>query len=162
MDNREEKNKFWKGVLVGALVMAFAGLIIVGVSSGIFLIGRAVIDNRAQVEQVQGDGKDGENKELNLEFISSKNIVPPLATSNMPALFSAPVKLPFVVPNRILSNSVEGIAAQFCDTNFLFFRLLAVCKDCATNSFPVPDSPQINTEESVFAIRIIFSFISAI
>ena len=72
MDNREEKNKFWKGVLVGALVMAFAGLIIVGVSSGIFLIGRAVIDNRAQVEQVQGDGKDGENKELNLEFISSK------------------------------------------------------------------------------------------
>lgn len=72
MDNREEKNKFWKGVLVGALVMAFAGLIIVGVSSGIFLIGRAVIDNRAQVEQVQGDGTDGENKELNLEFISSK------------------------------------------------------------------------------------------
>lgn len=72
MDNREEKNKFWKGVLVGALVMTFAGLIIVGVSSGIFLIGRAVIDNRAQVEQVQGDGTDGENKELNLEFISSK------------------------------------------------------------------------------------------
>ena len=31
MENREEKNKFWKGVLVGALVMAFAGLIIVGV-----------------------------------------------------------------------------------------------------------------------------------
>ena len=91
-----------------------------------------------------------------MEFISSKNIVPPLATSNMPALFSAPVKLPFVVPNRILSNSVEGIAAQFCDTNFLFFRLLAVCKDCATN-FSGPDSPQINTEESVFAIRIIFS-----
>ena len=59
-------------MLVGALVMAFAGLIIVGVSSGIFLIGRAVIDNRAQVEQVQGDGTDGENKELNLELISSK------------------------------------------------------------------------------------------
>ena len=53
LEEKETKNKFWKGVLVGALVMAFAGLIIVGVSSGIFLIGRAVIDNRAQVEQTE-------------------------------------------------------------------------------------------------------------
>ncbi len=53
MDNREAKNKFWKGVLVGALVMAFAGLLIVGLSAGIFVIGRAVIDNRARVEQEQ-------------------------------------------------------------------------------------------------------------
>ena len=37
----ESKNKFWKGFLVGTLVMAFAGLVIVGVSAGIFLIGRA-------------------------------------------------------------------------------------------------------------------------
>ena len=53
MENREVKNKFWKGVLVGALVMAFAGLIIVGVSAGIFLIGRTVIDNQVQTDQVQ-------------------------------------------------------------------------------------------------------------
>ena len=50
-------------MLVGALVMAFAGLIIVGVSSGIFLIGRAVIDNRAQVEQVQGDGGERRHRD---------------------------------------------------------------------------------------------------
>ena len=49
MDNREAKNKFWKGVLVGALVMAFVGLVIVGLSAGIFIIGRAVIDNQARV-----------------------------------------------------------------------------------------------------------------
>lgn len=72
MDNREEKNKFWKGVLVGALVMAFAGLIIVGVSSGIFLIGRTVIDNRAKVKQVQGNGTDGVDEDLDFDFISSK------------------------------------------------------------------------------------------
>ncbi len=51
MDNREAKNKFWKGVLVGALVMAFVGLVIVGLSAGIFIIGRAVIDNQARMEQ---------------------------------------------------------------------------------------------------------------
>ena len=38
MDNR---NKFWKGVLVGALVTAFAGLIIIGMAAGIWVVGRA-------------------------------------------------------------------------------------------------------------------------
>lgn len=51
----ENKNRFWRGVLVGALVMAFAGLIIVGFSAGIFLIGRTVIDNQAQVQTADGD-----------------------------------------------------------------------------------------------------------
>ena len=32
------KHKFWKGVLVGSLVTAFAGLLIVGMSAGIFLM----------------------------------------------------------------------------------------------------------------------------
>lgn len=68
MENREGKNKFWKGVLVGALVMAFAGLIIVGVSAGIFLIGRTVIDNQAQTQQVQGKDESG----LDLSRISAK------------------------------------------------------------------------------------------
>ena len=45
----ESKNKFWKGVLVGALVMAFAGLLIVGVSAGIFLIGKTVMDDQTQI-----------------------------------------------------------------------------------------------------------------
>ena len=42
MDNREEKNKFWKGVLVGALVMAFAGLIIVGVSDAVRTVSKGI------------------------------------------------------------------------------------------------------------------------
>ena len=39
------KGKFWKGVLVGSLVTAFAGLIIVGIAAGINLIGQTVMDN---------------------------------------------------------------------------------------------------------------------
>lgn len=49
---KENKNKFWKGVLVGALVTAFSGLIIVGVATGISLIGRTVIDNQVQTQTV--------------------------------------------------------------------------------------------------------------
>ncbi len=70
MESREAKNKFWKGVLVGALVMAFAGLVIVGVSAGIFLIGRTVIDNQAQSQQMEG--QTAEADELDLKQISSK------------------------------------------------------------------------------------------
>ncbi len=58
MDNREARNKFWKGVLVGALVMSFVGLMIVGLSAGIFIIGRAVIDNQAQMMQSQQTEQD--------------------------------------------------------------------------------------------------------
>lgn len=55
--DRENKNrnKFWKGVLVGALVTAFAGLIIVGVATGISVIGRSVIDNQ-QTQIVESSG----------------------------------------------------------------------------------------------------------
>ncbi len=70
MENREVKNKFWKGVLVGALVMAFAGLIIVGVSAGIFLIGRTVIDNQVQTDQIQSSRN--ENSSLDFQRINSK------------------------------------------------------------------------------------------
>ncbi len=74
MDNGESKNKFWKGVLVGALVMAFVGLIVVGVSAGIFLIGRAVIDNQAQLqaEDSSDGGLQEADGELNLEEIGEK------------------------------------------------------------------------------------------
>lgn len=40
------QNRFWMGVLTGALVMAFAGLIIVGMSAGIYLFGRSVISRQ--------------------------------------------------------------------------------------------------------------------
>ncbi|MCI8663379.1 MAG: S41 family peptidase [Hungatella sp.] len=67
----ESKNKFWKGVLVGALVMAFAGLVIVGVSAGIFLIGKTVMDNPAQIVEEDGSSAHGEG-ELDLNRISRK------------------------------------------------------------------------------------------
>ena len=37
-----QKSGFWKGVLTGALVTAFAGLAVVGVASGINVIERSV------------------------------------------------------------------------------------------------------------------------
>ncbi len=46
----ESKNKFWKGILIGSLVTAFAGLVIVGMSAGIFLIGRSMIRSQVQAQ----------------------------------------------------------------------------------------------------------------
>lgn len=54
----ESKNKFWKGVLIGSLVTAFAGLVIVGMSAGIFLVGRSMIHNQVQAQS--SDTPDGE------------------------------------------------------------------------------------------------------
>ncbi|MDO4329882.1 MAG: S41 family peptidase [Lachnospiraceae bacterium] len=55
----ESKNKFWKGVLIGALVTAFAGLLIVGMSAGIFLVGRSVIRNQIQTQAQNGGSGTG-------------------------------------------------------------------------------------------------------
>lgn len=65
----ENKNKFWKGVLVGSFVTAFAGLIIVGLSAGIFLIGKTVIRNQAssQITELQ-EGTGG----LDIKKIADK------------------------------------------------------------------------------------------
>lgn len=61
----ESKNKFWKGALVGALLTTLAGLIIVGMSLGIFLIGRTAIDGKGQTaDSVQAENQDG-NLDLN-------------------------------------------------------------------------------------------------
>ena len=63
----ESKGKFWKGFLVGALVMAFSGLMIVGVSAGIFLIGKAVMDDPSQARLVEEEGSPVlQEGELNL------------------------------------------------------------------------------------------------
>lgn len=50
MDN---KSKFWRGVMVGVLVTAFACLVTVGTSAGIYMFGRRVIDNQVQVQAEQ-------------------------------------------------------------------------------------------------------------
>ena len=73
---RDYKNrtKFWKGVLVGALVTAFAGLIIVGVATGISLIGRTVIDNQqTQMQTVESSGEAAPvRQELDMDAIGMK------------------------------------------------------------------------------------------
>lgn len=66
----ESKNKFWKGALVGALLTALAGLVIVGMSLGIFLIGKAAIDGNGQTaESAQTENQQGN---LDLNQITSK------------------------------------------------------------------------------------------
>ncbi len=69
----KSRTKFWKGVLVGALITAFAGLIIVGVASGISLIGRTVIDNQAQSQIMENtDGSAQVRQELDMDKIAAK------------------------------------------------------------------------------------------
>ena len=53
----ESKNKFWKGILIGSLVTAFAGLVIVGMSAGIFLIGRSMIRSQVQAQNGSPAGR---------------------------------------------------------------------------------------------------------
>lgn len=66
----ENKNKFWKGALVGALLTAFAGLIIVGMSLGIFLIGRTAIDGPQQA--AESNQAENQNGSLDLNRITKK------------------------------------------------------------------------------------------
>lgn len=39
---KESKGKFWKGVLVGSLVTAFGGILVVALAAGIWVVGRSV------------------------------------------------------------------------------------------------------------------------
>jgi len=41
LEERDTRNKFWKGVLVGALITAFCAMAVVGIASGIWLVGRS-------------------------------------------------------------------------------------------------------------------------
>lgn len=67
------KNKFWKGVLVGSLVTAFAVLILVGVATGILLVGRVMMSQRGQIE-AHGvvDEPDVEREHLDTRRINQK------------------------------------------------------------------------------------------
>lgn len=72
--SRGQKNRFWKGVLVGALVTAFAGLLVVGMSLGIYLFGRTIIGS-SHLPQAGGSGgpeiTDGK-EELDYEQVNAK------------------------------------------------------------------------------------------
>ena len=56
-------------------------------------------------------------------FISSRKIVPLLASSNLPSLrFTAPVKAPFSWPNSSDSSRADGMAPQFTRIKGPFLR----------------------------------------
>ena len=75
---------------------------------------------------------------------SSRKIVPPSASSNLPICFSvAPVNEPFSCPNSSLSISSSGIAAQLtCDEGLVGARAELRWIARATSSLPTPLSPR--------------------
>src|SRR5229473_3592477 len=79
-------------------------------------------------------------------LISSRNSVPPEASTNLPVWRSvAPVKAPFSWPNRIDSTRLSGIAPQLTATNGFDLRSPLPWMARANNSLPTPDSPSIST-----------------
>ena len=64
------KNKFWKGVLVGALVTAFAGLIVIGMAAGIWVVGKGVMGN--QTVGISGGRATPSEVSLDIDRISQK------------------------------------------------------------------------------------------
>ncbi len=59
MEEKETKNKFWKGVLVGVLVTAFSGLAVVGVATGIWTVGRRASESQStQTAETSGTQLD--------------------------------------------------------------------------------------------------------
>lgn len=66
----ENKNRFWRGVMVGVLVTAFVCLVTVGASAGLYMFGRQVIGNQVQAQSSQGE--TGEETALNMEQVGEK------------------------------------------------------------------------------------------
>ena len=60
LEEKETKNKFWKGVLVGALVTAFAGFSVVGFATGIWIIGRRTSESQS----IQATGTDANKLDM--------------------------------------------------------------------------------------------------
>ena len=84
--------------------------------------------------------------------ISSSNIVPVSACSNLPIrVVAAPVNAPRSWPNSSLSSSSAGSAAQFTFTNGRFFRVERWWMARETSSLPTPLSPRIRTVTSLSA-----------
>lgn len=67
---RGGKSRFWMGALVGALVTAFAGLIIVGMSAGIYLFGMRVMSRQPGLgtEKVAPSVTDGKAAAEGVDF----------------------------------------------------------------------------------------------
>ena len=69
MEERDGKNKFWNGVLVGALVTAFCGLIVVGGAAGIWIVARGASLGQIQTAN-EADSESGTG--LNMTKIGRK------------------------------------------------------------------------------------------
>lgn len=67
---RGGKSRFWMGALVGALVTAFAGLVIVGMSAGIYLFGMRVMSRQPGLgtEKVAPSVTDGKAAAEGVDF----------------------------------------------------------------------------------------------
>lgn len=75
MEERENKNKFWKGVLVGALVTAFSGLTVVGMAAGIWTVARGVNVKQVQVTEstdAAQNGQEASGRKLDMTRIGTK------------------------------------------------------------------------------------------
>lgn len=70
-NEKKNKNRFWKGVLVGALVTAFAGLVIVGIAAGISIIGHTVMGGQGIAGIIESSGSP-EEESLNYQRIGNK------------------------------------------------------------------------------------------
>ena len=78
--------------------------------------------------------------------ISSRNSVPPAASSNLPSCcLCAPVNEPRSWPNSVLSTSSCGIADRLTAMNGASPRPDSRCSSRASSSLPVPLSPRIRT-----------------
>ena len=84
--------------------------------------------------------------ESGMSPISSRNNVPPLASSNMPFFrLTAPVKAPFSYPNSSLSSRFSGTPPMFIATNGPSLAADQAWISRATTSLPVPLSPVMRT-----------------
>ena len=93
--------------------------------------------------------------------ISSRNNVPPAASSQTPnLLLSAPVNAPFSCPNSSDAASSFDSRPQSTAMNGLPARLLLACIFSAMCSLPVPLSPNIRTLMSVAATSFVLWSIS--
>lgn len=86
--------------------------------------------------------------------ISSRKMLPPLASSNIPLRsLTAPVKAPRAWPNSSLSSSPSASAEQLTATNGRERRGLSSWMARAISSLPVPVAPRSSTVLSVGATR---------
>ena len=59
MEDREGKNKFWKGILIGALATALFGLIAVTAAAGIWIMGRMTANQLGAASLAENENGDG-------------------------------------------------------------------------------------------------------